>query len=82
MDVLTSETFWTWNEKGSDIKLVSLYPTKEKLKLGQKDEEKRILRDATAEGRKVSFNWFITQTMYTRCKKTSYKIVPATNFTT
>jgi len=28
------------------------------------------------------FNWFITQTVYTKCTKLSYKIVPATNFTT
>ena len=27
-------------------------------------------------------NGFITQTVYTKCTKTSYKIVPATNFTT
>ena len=28
------------------------------------------------------FNWFITQTVYTKCTKISYKTVPATNFTT
>ena len=28
------------------------------------------------------FNWFITQTIYTRCTKISYKTDPATNFTT
>jgi len=27
------------------------------------------------------FNWFITQTIYTKCTKISYKTVPATNFT-
>jgi len=28
-------------------------------------------------GRSVFFNWFITQTVYTRCTKISFKIVPA-----
>ena len=28
------------------------------------------------------FNRFIAQTVYTKCTKISYKIVPATNFTT
>jgi hypothetical protein len=28
------------------------------------------------------FNWFITQTVDTKSTKISYKIVPATNFTT